>query len=428
LQIIHNDLIAVIATIMKNFCEVSGKMSLNINQGARIAVLREGTRPVHQPGEPIDIEKIPNDGYICVVGRVLSSREDQIHRKDGSGSIDVVRGRIADETGTIGFLSWEPFTHEVGSLIKIDGAQVRTFRETPELNFGRTTKIESFHDANFANMEKLKSHNSKTISQLTDGSRDVEAVVQITEWQKRSFTKDGEERFLWSGQIADPTGRCRMSAWEELPISSSDLPITVKLTGVRVRAWQGIPDITVDNESQIEVLAAAPWGDDVDLANNVVDVELSDLSSGASRVGISTTGNVISIREDSGIIKRCPECRRVLRDGECATHGAQEGETDVRLRVVLDDGKSTISLIINKSASESLIGMKQDKISSHIVENGTMAFVQELRDLLLGKKLKASGRTIVDEQGAMLLSDDVELIEVDSVLAAAELRAKWGVV
>jgi hypothetical protein len=57
-----------------------------------------------------------------------------------------------------------------------------------------------------------------------------------------------------------------------------------------------------------------------------------------------------------------------------------------------------------------------------------MSFVQELRELLLGKKLKANGRTIVDDQGAMLLSDDVELIEVDSVLAATELRAKWGVV
>ena len=28
-----------------------------------------------------------------------------IHRRDGSGSIDVVRGRIADDTGAIGFLS-----------------------------------------------------------------------------------------------------------------------------------------------------------------------------------------------------------------------------------------------------------------------------------------------------------------------------------
>ena len=56
------------------------------------------------------------------------------------------------------------------------------------------------------------------------------------------------------------------------------------------------------------------------------------------------------------------------------------------------------------------------------------AFVQELRERLLGRKLRANGRTIVDEQGAMLLSDDVELSDADSVLAAAELRAKWGVV
>ncbi len=202
----------------------------------------------------------------------------------------------------------------------------------------------------------------------------------------------------------------------------------MRLKGVRVRAWQGIPDITIDDLSQIEVLAAAPWGEDIDLANNVVEVELKDLSSGASRVGISTTGYVVSIREDSGIVTRCSECRRVLRDGECATHGAQEGDKDVRLRMVLDDGQSTISLIVNKSASEDLIGMNQNEISSDIVENGTMAFVQNLRERLLGKELKATGRTIVDEQGAMLLSDDVELVEVDSVLAATELRAKWGVV
>ena len=96
--------------------------------------------------------------------------------------------------------------------------------------------------------------------------------------------------------------------------------------------------------------------------------------------------------------------------------------------MVLDDGHSTISLIVNKIATESLIGMNQEQISSNIVENGTMAFVQELRERLLGRKLRANGRTIVDEQGAMLLSDDVELIDADSVLAAAELRAKWGVV
>tara|TARA_B100000767_G_scaffold79791_1_gene76498 strand:- start:17409 stop:19097 length:1689 start_codon:yes stop_codon:yes gene_type:complete len=407
--------------------EYQGKMSLNINQGARIAVLREGTRPVNAPGEPIDISSIPKDGYICIVGRVLSSREDQIHRKDGSGSLDVVRGRIADESGTIGFLSWEPFAHEIGSLIKIDGAQVRTFRDTPELNFGRTTKIEPFHDANFADTEKLTSQNMKTVSQLTDGSRDVEIIVQITEWEKRSFTKDGVEKHLWSGQIADLTGRCRMSAWEELPIDANKLPLTVKLSGVRVRAWQGIPDITVDTAKQVEFLDTTPWDESINLEDHVVEVELTELTKSSSRVGISTKGTIVSVRDDSGIILRCLECRRVLRDGECASCGSSESQQDVRLRLVIDNGENTASLLINKAASIKLTGLDEDTMAQKIESEGKMEFVQSLRDMMLGRVVKANGRTIVDEQGAMILADHAELDDDDPGLLATEVRAKWGV-
>ena len=407
--------------------EYQGRMSLNINQSTRIAVLREGTRPVVAPGEPIEINNIPSDGYVCVVGRILSSRPDQIHRKDGSGSIDVVRGRMADESGTIGFLSWEPFEHEVGALVKVDGAQVRTFRDTPELNFGRTTKVELFHDSNFADAESLMEQNIVTISQLRDGSRDVEAIVQITEWSKRSFVRDGEEKFLWSGQIADPTGKCRMSAWEELPISESDLPVTIKVKGVRVRSWQGIPDITVDKSAQVEILESTPWDGSIDLSNHIVEVSLTELVNGSSRVGISTQGVVASVREDCGIIMRCTQCRRVLRDGNCSEHGENEGTQDVRLRLVIDDGTSTSSLLINKDATLNLLNMTEDEIKAEIDSNGQMEFVQRLRGKLLGQLVSASGRTIVDDQGAMLLADKTELVDQDPGLISTEIRAKWGV-
>jgi ssDNA-binding replication factor A large subunit len=409
--------------------EYQGRMSININQTSRVVVLREGERTVTTPGEPVEINTIINPGSVTIVGRLLASRKDQIHRKDGSGSIDIIRGRIADDTGAIGFLSWESFDHEIGSLLKIENAQVKVFRDTPEINIGTSTRIEIFHDSNFSSADDLVARSVSKIEDLRDGSRDVEIIVEIQKMIRRDFKgKDGEDKSVWSGDIADPTGKCRCSIWSEPPFDFEATPVVVRLRGVRVRAWQGIPDITIDDVSQIEILAAAPWGDDVDLTNNVVDVPLTDLASGASRVGISTTGHIISIREDSGIISRCTECRRVLRDGECATHGKQEGNSDVRMRMVLDDGMSTISLIVNKNASESLMKMDQDKISSEINENGTMAFVQSLRELLLGRQLKASGRTIVDEQGAMLLSDAVELVEIDSGLVAAELRAKWGVV
>jgi replication factor A1 len=409
--------------------EYQGKMSININQASRVVVLREGVRTVTTPGEPVEISSIKSEGNVTVVGRLLASRNDVIHRRDGSGSIDVVRGRIADDTGAIGFLSWESFDHEVGSLLKIENAQVNVFRDTPEINIGSSSRIEIYHDSNFASAEDLVARSVCKIEDLRDGSRDVEIVVEIQKMIRRDFQgKDGESKSVWSGDVADPTGKCRTSMWEEPPFDFESTPVTVRIKGARVRAWQGVPDITVDNSSQVEVLAAAPWGEDVDLANNFVSVELDELSSGASRVGISTQGTIVSIREDSGIIYRCPECRRVLRDGECAIHGSQDGNMDVRLRMVLDNGKSTISLIVNKSATESLLGMSQADISSNVSENGSMQFIQDLRERLLGRELLANGRTIVDEQGAMLLSDDVELIESDSVLAASELRSKWGVV
>ena len=409
--------------------EYQGKMSININQASRVVVLREGVRTVATPGEPVEISSIKSEGNVTVVGRLLASRNDVIHRRDGSGSIDVVRGRIADDTGAIGFLSWESFDHEVGSLLKIENAQVNVFRDTPEINIGSSSRIEIYHDSNFASAEDLVARSVSKIEELRDGSRDVEIVVEIQKMIRRDFQgKDGESKSVWSGDVADPTGKCRTSMWEEPPFDFESTPVVVRIKGARVRAWQGVPDITVDNSSQIEVLAAAPWGEDVDLANNFVSVELDELASGASRVGISTKGTIVSVREDSGIIYRCPECRRVLRDGECATHGSQDGNMDVRLRMVLDNGKSTISLIVNKSATESLLGMSQADISSNVSENGSMQFIQDLRERLLGRELLANGRTIVDEQGAMLLSDDVELLETDSVLAASELRSKWGVV
>ena len=406
--------------------EYNGKMSLNINQSTRIVVLKEGVATPVASNDPLDINDIPKEGYICVVGRVLASRPDQIHRKDGSGSIDVVRGRLADDTGTIGFLSWEPFEHEVGTLLKIDGAQVRSFRDTPELNFGRTTRIEVFHDASFADLETLAASTLTTVSALRDGSRDVDAVVQITEITKRTFNREGEEKFLWSGQIADPTGRCRISIWDALPFDEADLPVTVEVKGARVRAWQGIPDITVDNAGQLTVMESPPWDDAMDLTNHAVDVKLTDVVAGPSRVGIKTRGIVVSVREDSGFIMRCTECRRVLRDGACFEHGPNEGTEDVRLRLVVDHDGVTAAVLVNKEASLAALGMSLDQMREKVEELGDLGFVQDVREQMLGRNITVSGRSIVDDQGAMVLADGFEVEVHDAQMRASELRAQWG--
>ena len=406
--------------------EYNGKMSLNINQSTRIVVLKEGVATQVASNDPIDIDAVPKEGYICVVGRVLASRPDQIHRKDGSGSIDVVRGRIADDTGTIGFLSWEPFEHEVGALLKIDGAQVRSFRDTPELNFGRTTRIEVFHDTNFADLDTLAQSTKTNIAGLRDGSRDVDAVVQITEITKRTFERDGEEKFLWSGQIADPAGRCRISIWDALPFEESDLPVTLEIRGARVRAWQGIPDITVDKADQLTLLETPPWDESMDLTNHSVEVSLTEVVAGPSRVGMKTSGMLVSVREDSGFILRCTECRRVLRDGACFDHGPNEGNEDIRLRMVMDHEGVTAAVLVNKDATLAALELTHDDMKAKVEELGDLGFVQFVRERMLGRRVSVSGRSIVDDQGAMVLADGFEIEQHDAQLRASELRTQWG--
>jgi len=294
------------------------------------------------------------------------------------------------------------------------------------LNFGRTTRVEVFHDASFADVASLSESSSQSICDFRDGSRDVDTTVQIVEWQKRTFERDGVEKFLWSGQAVDPSGQCRISAWETLPFETSDLPVTVKLTGVRIRAWQGVPDITIDRIDQVEIIESPPWGKDIDPSTHVVNVGLAELATGSSRVGIQSSGFVVSVRDDSGFIKRCTECNRVLRDGVCNEHGSNDGLSDIRFRLVVDDEGHSISVLLNKSGALGVMDMDEGIFSTAVEEHGDIGFVQRVRERLLGKKVQFSGRSIADAQGVLVLSEMMNFVHQDTQLHASELRSQWG--
>ena len=403
------------------------RRSININRPSRVTVLKEGGQPVTKiSDEPVPISEAGEaEGIVSVVARVLSKKDDQIVKKDGSGTLDIVRGRLADPSGTIGFISWREFNHEVGSLIKIDRAQIRRFRDTPEINIGDLTKIESFHDSTFASMDDLQSVNRSTISELRDGARDIEITVQVENWQARTFTNaDGEERTVRSGDVMDPTGRCRLTSWGEM---SPEPGAFLHLKGARVQYWQGSPDLVIDSAEQVIDLSDPPW-DAIDPADHWVEVDLTDLVNGGSRRGIRTSGTVVAIANNSGIIERCPECRRVMRDGECAEHGPQRGEEDVRLRFVLDDGVSNASTLIGKEATEALTGMDQGQIRDAIDASTRAGFIATLRERFLARKLHINGRAMVDTQGAILMADSVEVDTRTPEEAANEVMARWGVV
>lgn len=409
--------------------EWNGKRSLNINQTSRVAVLRGSERKVVvAPSEPISIERVLGmDGFATVVARVISTRQMTVNKKDGSGTLDMVKGRLADDTGTIGFACFGEFEHPVGTLLKVESAAIRRFRNTPELNIGDRTKVEIYHDSAFSSLDDLEASSVMQIGQLRDGSSDVSITVQLTSWGSRSFTgQDGAEKTVWGGDAVDPTGTCRLTAWSELPIDEGSLPLALKLSNVRVRSWQGTPDLTVDRSEQAEVLDAIPW-DVIDASKHSVEVDFTELLSGGSRSGVSSTATVISVASGSGIIHRCPECKKAMRDGACREHGPQEGVEDLRLRIILDDGVSNGALILGRDSAEAFLGQTMAEVREATQVDGGDAFLAELRSRMLGQKHTFTGRAMIDAQGALLMADHFVLAESDLVESANEVRERWGV-
>tara|TARA_B100001113_G_scaffold3828_1_gene3342 strand:- start:20949 stop:22634 length:1686 start_codon:yes stop_codon:yes gene_type:complete len=409
--------------------EWNDKKSININQTSRVSVLKEGGAPTLAPtNEPVTIEDASRgEGTVAIVARVLAVRPDQIVRRDGSGSIDVMRGRLGDQTGTMGFLSWKTLDISEGDLVKIENAQVKRFRDTPEINIGDFTKIEPYHDGAFPEAETLQANSSCTIKDLRDGMRDVEIILQVVDWNSRSFTsKTGEERVVRSGEVQDPSGRCRLTSWGEVDIEAGSF---IRIKRARVQAWQGSPDLVIDQLDQVEILTEAPFGP-IDASNHWVEEDLDDLTSGGSRRGISTTGRIVSLRSDSGIILRCTQegCRRVLRDGVCGIHGEDVGEEDLRMMMVVDSGVSNASLLVSRAPTEALIGMNLDDVRKEISSNGKEAFHSSLKDRFLGHRVRVMGRSINDDRGCMIQADEVQIMEVDPEGIAKAAIDRWGVV
>ncbi|HJM67406.1 MAG TPA: hypothetical protein QF716_00835 [Candidatus Thalassarchaeaceae archaeon] len=409
--------------------EWNGKFSLNINQTSRVAVLRASERKVVMaPSEPISIERVLTmDGFATVVARVITAEQRTVNKKDGSGTIDLVKGRLADDTGTIGFACFGDFEHPVGALLKIESAAIRRFRNTPELNIGERTKVEIYHDEGFASLENLEASSVMQISELRDGATDVAITVQLTSWSSRKFTgKDGAEKTVWGGDAVDPTGVCRLTAWSELPIDEGSVPLAIRLSNVRVRSWQGTPDLTVDRIEQAEILDAIPW-DVIDASTHSVEVDFSELLSGGSRSGVTSSATVISVQSGSGIIHRCPDCKKAMRDGACREHGPQAGIEDLRLRIILDDGQNNGALILGRESAEAFLGQTMADVQAATKDDGGEAFLADLRSRMLGRRHTFTGRAMIDPQGALLMADSFTLTDLNLEELANEVRERWGV-
>ena len=107
---------------------------------------------------------------------------------------------------------------------------------------------------------------------------------------------------------------------------------------------------------------------------------------------IEVVGALIAIQQNSGLIQRCSECRRVMTKGICPVHGKVNGYDDLRIKGVLDDGVSIYEIILNQDNIRELTGIGLDEaveIAHETLDRN--AVLSELRKRLLGRYLKVEG-------------------------------------
>lgn len=138
-----------------------------------------------------------------------------------------------------------------------------------------------------------------------------------------------------TGLVGDETGTIKFTAWDDANQPELVEGKSYRLENVVTDEYQGRLSIQLQDSSTVEELDE--------------DIEAGEETT-------TVTGAMVNVNNGSGLIKRCPEdgCSRVIDNDRCKEHGQVDGEFDLRIKAVLDDGLSTTSVIFNREATEEL--------------------------------------------------------------------------
>ena len=193
------------------------------------------------------------------------------------------------------------------------------------------------------------------------------------------------------GLIGDESGRLKFTKWAKADLPALEEDGVYRFSNVITSEYEGRYSINLNSRSKIEAV-----DEDIEVGADVEDVELS--------------APMVAIQSGSGLIKRCPEedCSRVLQNGRCAEHGEVEGEFDLRIKAVFDDGQRVQYAIFDKEATEAITGVTLDEATEMAMDALDTGVVEEsFIDSLVGQYYSIIGSVV----GQYLLVEAAERLE-----------------
>ena len=203
------------------------------------------------------------------------------------------------------------------------------------------------------------------------------------------------------GLLGDETGTIKFTKWSKSDLPELEEGKSYSLRNVVTDEYQGRFSVKLNRTTTIEEL-----NEDIEVGDDSVEVE----------------GALVDIQSGSGLIKRCPEedCTRVLQNGRCSEHGEVEGEFDLRIKGVLDDGEEVTEVIFDEAATERLTGIPLEEAKEMAMDAlDTTVVADEMRADILGRYYRVTGPTF----GRYVLADEQERlsgpVDADELLIKA---------
>ncbi|TYL36862.1 replication factor A [Natronococcus pandeyae] len=242
--------------------------------------------------------------------------------------------------------------------------------------------------------EDLSSGSSEAaqVEDVDEPEQWIDLTAKVIElWDPRS------DSVAQVGLLGDPTGTIKFTKWAKSDLPALEEGGVYELRNVVTDEYQGRYSVKLNSTTVIEEL-----DEEIEVGDDTSEIE----------------GALVDMQSGSGLIKRCPkeDCTRVLQNGRCNEHGEVEGEFDLRIKAVVDDGIDAHEVIFDKDATENLTGISLEEAKDMAMDAlDTTVVADEIRDQIVGTYYRIEGPTF----GRYVLADDVE--ELDGPVDAEQL-------
>ncbi len=192
------------------------------------------------------------------------------------------------------------------------------------------------------------------------------------------------------GLIGDDTGTIKFVNWAKSNRTMVEEDKNYVFKNVVTDSWQGRFQVNFNKNTEIQETE-----EEIVVGSLVEEI----------------MGVIINIQSGSGLIKRCESCNRAIIKGSCGEHGKVEGNYDLRVKAIIDDGKIVQDVLLNRDNIETLTDITLDRAKEMTAEALDPSVVLDaLADKLIGRYFKVQGPKI----GRYMLVEEIQKMPMAS--------------